>query len=117
MSLPRAIQTSEEVYLFVKILESQQRFEEAVNILDSKNLGITSRIIKNDHIFVTEKAANLGMGKQWEAAAAFVKDVYKIPEDESKKKALLELDDWKIWNLLVEANRHLTTAGSVARIL
>ena len=111
MSHPRAIQTSEELNLLIKIYESQKRFDEAVKILNNENVGIGSRILQNDQAFVGFKASNLGAAKLWDEAISFVKSLYTIPEIEEKRKALLELDDWSIWSLLVEATRGIDTPG------
>lgn len=97
----------------MKMLESQGRHEEVVKILSSENLGIGSRIIKNDTSFVCLKAVNLGMSKQWEGGVSFVKATLTVPEDEEKRNTVLELDSWDIWNLLVEATRNLGTSGLV----
>ena len=111
LSQPRAIQKSEEVLLLVKIFESQQRFDEVVKILGSDNVGISSRILQNDKTFLSSKAKNLEAGKLWDDAITFVKELYTVPDDEEKRKALPELDDWIIWNLLVEAVKNIDTPG------
>lgn len=113
MSQPRAIQKSEEVMLLVKIFESQQRFDEVVKILGSDNVGISSRILQNDKTFLASKAKSLEAGKLWDDAITFVKELYTVPDDEEKRKALPELDDWVIWNLLVEAVKNIDTPGLV----
>ncbi|KAJ5281589.1 hypothetical protein N7478_006961 [Penicillium angulare] len=114
LSQPRAIQKSEELLLLVKIFESQKRFDEVVKILDSENLGIKSRICQNDTHFIALKAENLGASHMWEEAISFVKEYYTVPEDEQKQKQVRDLDDWVIWNLLVEAVKHLETPGTAA---
>ncbi|KAJ5673827.1 hypothetical protein N7462_009266 [Penicillium macrosclerotiorum] len=111
LSAPRAIQTSEELLLLIKIYEAQGRFDEVVKTLDSENLGLSSRIVQNDTAFLGFKASNLGAGKMWEEAISFVKSLYTVPDNEEKRKALREIDDWNIWNLLVEATRHVKTSG------
>lgn len=97
--------------LLVKILESQQRFDEVVKILGSDNVGISSRILQNDKTFLASKAKNLEAGKLWDDAVTFVKELYTVPDDEEKRKSLPELDDWVIWNLLVEAVKNIDTPG------
>ncbi|KAJ5556414.1 hypothetical protein N7494_000329 [Penicillium frequentans] len=114
LSQPRAIQKSEEVMLLVKIFESQQRFDEVVKILGSNNVGISSRILQNDKTFLASKAKSLEAGKLWDDAITFVKELYTVPDDEEKRKALPELDDWVIWKLLVEAVKNIDTPGTAA---
>ncbi|KAJ5647149.1 hypothetical protein N7490_003521 [Penicillium lividum] len=116
LSQPRAIQKSEEVMLLVNIFESQKRFDEVVKILDSDNVGINSNICQGDRTFLGIKARNLGAAKLWDNAISFVKDIYTVPEEEEKRKALGELDDWNIWNLLIQAVQNNDTPGTAAEI-
>ncbi|KAJ5176236.1 uncharacterized protein N7482_002113 [Penicillium canariense] len=111
LSPPRAIQTSEELRLLLQIYENQGRNAEAVKILDSENVGLTSRIVQNDTAFLGFKASNLAAGKMWEEGMSFVRNLYAVPDDEDKRKALRELDDWNIWNLLVKATENIKTPG------
>jgi N-terminal acetyltransferase B complex non-catalytic subunit len=113
LSPPRAIQTSEELRLLIKIYEAQGRNAEIVNILDSENLGLKSRIVQNDTAFLGYKAVNLGFSKMWEEGISFVRGLYTVPDDKEKLKALRELDDWSIWNLLVQGTKHSNTPGFV----
>lgn len=101
----------------MKMLESQDRSDEVVKILGSENLGIGSRIVQNDTSFLSLKAVNLGRSKQWVEGVSFIRDTLTIPEEEEKQKAVLELDNWDLWNLLVEATRQLTNPGFVPCIL
>ncbi|KAJ5915147.1 Cytoskeleton organization protein (Dec1) [Penicillium verhagenii] len=116
LSQPRAIQKSEEMVLLVRILESQQRFHEIVKILDSNNVGINSRICQNDRTFLGSKATSLGSAKLWDDAITFVKEIFTV-SDEEKRNSLRELDDWIIWNLLIEAEKNTHTPGTSTEIL
>lgn len=109
----RSIQTIQELLLLNRIYESQKRFAEAVNILDSENIGLHSRIVQNDQAIMNLKATNLGASKMWDEGIAFVKQLYAITDDEKQRKAVLERDDWEIWNLLVEGTRNSSVPGSV----
>jgi N-terminal acetyltransferase B complex non-catalytic subunit len=99
--------------LLIKIYETQGRNSEVVKILDSENLGLKSRIVQNDSAFLGYKAFNLGMSKLWAEGISFVRALYTVPDDKEKLKALRELDDWSIWNLLVQATEHSNTPGLV----
>ncbi|KAJ5324621.1 Cytoskeleton organization protein (Dec1) [Penicillium atrosanguineum] len=110
LSHSRVIQTSEELRLLIKIFESQNQHAEIVKILDSENLGLKSRIIRNDKSFLISKATALASAGLWDEGLAFAKDLYTVSEGMIKKK-LRELDDWGIWSLLVEAIRNIKTPG------
>ncbi|KAL1987664.1 hypothetical protein VTN96DRAFT_2905 [Rasamsonia emersonii] len=108
LSPPRAIQTAEELFLLIKIFESQGRHEEIVKILDSENLGIKSRIVQNDWFFVRAKLLNLEKAELWTDGLGFARDLLTIPEDEKAAKAALqERDDWGVWGLLVSATKKM----------
>jgi N-terminal acetyltransferase B complex non-catalytic subunit len=109
LSPPRAIQSSEELLLLVKIFESQGRHAEVVKILDSENLGITSRLIQNDWTFVGVKLANLEKAQMWTEGLSYTKTLLAIPTNDAERKDLQERDDWAVWSLLVNATRNLNT--------
>ncbi|KAJ6108395.1 Cytoskeleton organization protein (Dec1) [Penicillium sp. IBT 18751x] len=110
LSHSRAIQTSEELRLLIKIYESQDQHAEIVKILDSEKLGLKSRLIRSDKSFLISKATALASAGLWEEGLAFAKDLYTVSEGMIKKK-LRELDDWGIWSLLVESVRNIKTPG------
>jgi hypothetical protein len=114
LSHSRAIQTSEELRLLIKVFESQNQHAEIVKILDSENLGLKSRIVRSDKSFLISKAMALASAGLWEDGLAFAKSLYTVSEGKIKKK-LRELDDWGIWSMLVEAVRNLKTPGFVSR--
>lgn len=100
--------------LLIEILCSQGRYEEALNILASENLGIRSRIVRGDSTFIGLKiSCLLDAGNKWDDAFSYAKDLLTVPDDEQGQKHLLELDDWKIWDLLYQATRHSDKTGSV----
>lgn len=107
LSPPRAIQTAEELLLVVRILESQSRWAEIVQVLNSENTGLSSRIVNNDRTFMLAKVTSLGAAELWEEGHSYVKGLLTVPEDEAERKTLHERDDWKYWNLLILAVRRL----------
>ncbi|KAF7717372.1 Cytoskeleton organization protein Dec1 [Penicillium ucsense] len=113
-SPPRAIQTSEELRLLIKIYETQGKSSEVVKILDSDNLGLKSRIVQNDNAFLGFKAANLIAAQMWEEGVAFVKGLYGVSDNQERLKALREIDDWSIWNLLVTATKNAKDSGIIS---
>lgn len=83
-----------------------------MQILDSDNLGIHSRIVRGDSTFIGLKISSyLGAGNMWDAAFNFVQSLLTVPSDERGRKELLELDDWNLWNLLYEATSNSTRPG------
>ncbi|PGH15870.1 hypothetical protein AJ80_05401 [Polytolypa hystricis UAMH7299] len=110
LSPPRAIQTTEELSLLLKIFDSQARHDEVVPLLDSKHLGVESRIAQNDWLFVRAKLTNLEKAAMWKEGLAFSRELLTLPEGEAKGSALSniqEKDDWRVWNLLLKAAQNL----------
>lgn len=117
MKNPRAIQTTEELRLLIRIFWSQSRYAEAVEILSSDNLGLRSQIVRFDREFIGLRALSLGHGQLWEAAQAFVKAFWGVTDVESSHwKFLYENDDWGIWELLIDSTRSLKFLGLVHQI-
>ncbi|KGO76085.1 N-acetyltransferase B complex, non-catalytic subunit [Penicillium italicum] len=107
LSPPRAIQTAEELLLVVRILESQDRWAEVVQVLNSENAGLSSRIVNNDRTFMLTKVTSLGAAELWEEGHSYAKSLLAVSEDEAERSTLHERDDWKYWNLLIAAVRRL----------
>lgn len=111
LSPPRAIQTPEELSLLVKIYEAQNRHDELLDILNSENLGISSRIAQNDWSFVRTKMLILEKLDQWEEALKLARELLALPDgssDDAKAAASVEeRDDWKVWSLLLAATENL----------
>lgn len=86
-----------------------------MQILDSENLGIHSRIVRGDSTFIGLKIVNfLGTDNMWDEAFSFVQDLLTVPDnDERARKDLLELDDWSVWNLFYQATLRSKRPGSV----
>lgn len=103
LSPPRAIQTSEELLLLTKIFELQGRHAEVVTILDSENLGISSRIVQNDWSFVRAKLLSLEKAEKWDEGLSYAKSLLDMTDAE----ALKERDDWTVWNLLLSATQKI----------
>jgi N-terminal acetyltransferase B complex non-catalytic subunit len=111
LSPPRAIQTSEELLLLIKIFESQGRNEEIVKILDKESLGIKSRIVQNDWFFIRAKVLNLEKAGLWTDGLGFAQELLTVPgDDEAAKAALQERDDWGVWELLLSATKKINNA-------
>lgn len=107
LSPPRAIQNAEELLLLAKIFESQGRHAELVNILNSPNVGISSRLIQNDWSFVGVKLSSLEKAQMWTEGLSYAKGLLAIPSTEDERKALQEHDDWAVWSLLVTSAQEI----------
>jgi N-terminal acetyltransferase B complex non-catalytic subunit len=110
LSPPRAIQNQEELFLLLKIFQSQNRNDEILKILDSENLGLNSRIVQNDWFFVREKILCLGRSEKWTEGLDFAQGFLSVPDEDEKAKALLkERDDWEVWSLLLSSAKKINT--------
>ncbi|KAH8693616.1 putative cytoskeleton organization protein [Talaromyces proteolyticus] len=110
LSPPRAIQTTEELFLLIKIFQSQDRNDEILKILDSENVGLKSRIVQNDWFFVREKLICLGKAEKWTDGFEYAKEFLSVPEDgDSAQNLLKERDDWEVWNLLLSSVKKINT--------
>ncbi|OAX82256.1 hypothetical protein ACJ72_03393 [Emergomyces africanus] len=110
LSPARAIQTSEELFLLIKILDVQGQHEEIVSLLNSKHLGIESRIAQNDWSFVIAKLAHLENAGLWDEALSFTRELLALPdavENGSTTAATQEKDDWRVWSLLLASTEKL----------
>lgn len=111
LSHPRSIHTTEELYLLYKIFYTQGRHAEAVKILDSENVGISSRILKNDMTFVLCKVESLTSAELWEDSLSYAKSLLTVSDNEEEQNSLQQYDDWEVWQLLTNATRHINTPG------
>lgn len=107
MSVPRAIQTPEEIILLIKIFESQGRHTEVAKILDTENVGLKSKIINNEWTFVGSKLKALESAGMWSEGLAYTKSLLAIPDDEAGWEALQAHDDWAVWRLLISATENI----------
>lgn len=109
LSQPRAIQTSEELSLLIKIFESQDRYGEVVTLLNSGNLGVDSRIAQGDWSFVRAKISNLGKAGLWEEGLKFTRELLSLPDetDNGNTVGIQERDDWSVWKLLLSSTEKL----------
>lgn len=114
LSSPRAIQNAEELFLLIRIFESQDRHTEIVKILDSPNLGLSSRIVQNDWSLIREKLLSLEKAGLWAEGLSYARELLTLPSDEAERRALQERDDWNVWNLLVTATQNLNALETTA---
>ncbi|KAF7592889.1 hypothetical protein BBP40_012301 [Aspergillus hancockii] len=109
LSPPRAIQNPEELLLLIKIFESQGQHDEIVKILDSENLGISSRVVQNDWTFVGVKLSSLEKAEMWTQGLAYAKSLLAIPSNDDERKNLQERDDWAVWKLVLISTRRINS--------
>ncbi|CAG8058045.1 unnamed protein product [Penicillium salamii] len=107
LSAPRALQTSEELYFLLRVYKVQERWAEALKVLESETTGTESRLANNDRVFLLEKLFFMGSAGVWKDAYAFTKQQLAVPESEAGRQVLKERDDWKTWNLFISVPRNL----------
>ena len=110
LSPPRAIQTAEELFLLIKIFDTQERYDEIVSLLNSENLGIRSRIAQSEWTFVGVKLDNLEKAGLWEDALTSTRELLTLPYDDTNgtsMASLQEKDDWRVWRLLLTATERV----------
>ncbi|CRG87977.1 N-alpha-acetyltransferase 25, NatB auxiliary subunit [Talaromyces islandicus] len=118
LSPPRAIQNQEELFLLLKIFQSQDRNDEILKILDSENLGLKSRIVQNDWFFVREKILCLGRSGKWTEGLDFAQGFLSVPDEDEKAQTLLkERDDWEVWTLLLTSAKKINTEETTQKVL
>ena len=93
--------------MLIRIFESEDRHAEVVKILDSPNVGISSRIIQNDWNFIREKILSMEKAGLWSEGLSYTRDLLTLPNDEAGRNAVKERDDWTVWNLLLTATRNI----------
>ncbi|KAK2753596.1 hypothetical protein FQN54_007373 [Arachnomyces sp. PD_36] len=110
LSQPRAIQTSEELSLLIKIFEFQDRYGEVVTLLNSGNMGVDSRIAQGDWSFVRAKASNLEKAGLFEEGVSYARELLSLPDETGENgntAGIQERDDWCVWKLLLSATEKL----------
>ncbi|KAI5805362.1 N-acetyltransferase B complex non catalytic subunit-domain-containing protein [Peziza echinospora] len=121
---PRAIHTAQDIHLLLTIIEHASpaptplaRSIEALAIVDSKNLGLESKIGKGDYLgLLRRKLALLKDVGRWATLWEFCGGLLRAartPETEKKTEKKTELpeigDDWTLWE------SYLTAAGELFR--
>ncbi|KAI9733054.1 MAG: hypothetical protein M1834_003599 [Cirrosporium novae-zelandiae] len=101
LSPPRAIQTEQELQLLVEVYLCQDRGEEAIAVLDSPHLGISSRIGKNSWPLVRTKLEVLKILQDWKHLYKYSKDLLKrLESDENSFNLAQSTDDELVWSSL-----------------
>ncbi len=123
LSQGRTLHTLEELFFLLKVYRSQNKYEEALAILDDPRTGIHSRVGKNSWELVRTKielyeTCNLWKDEWqfcWElledARPDYLQDVGRTSYSVFGKVG----DDWKVWAGLVDATFRLGTQEYVDR--
>lgn len=85
---------------------------EALKILDSQNLGISSSVAKGDWSFVCHKVKILEEQKRWNDVWTFCKDLLvgassTLEYDHNTSSEANNGDDWTIWKAFIRANTEI----------
>ncbi|KAI9789744.1 MAG: hypothetical protein M1816_005783 [Peltula sp. TS41687] len=110
LSPGRSISTPEELQLLVTIFRRANEASEALRILDSQNLGISSSVAKGDWSFVRHKLEILEEQKRWHDVWTFCKDLLvgaSSTLDDKTSSEATNGDDWTIWKAFIGANTQL----------
>jgi hypothetical protein len=109
--------------LLLSVYRQQGYKEEALEILDSDNLGIRSTVAKGDWSFVRQKLELLEEQGLWKSEWDFCKMLLdkaspedsgdKIGENPTAPNAMG--DDWKVWQGFLTAARMINTEEYVHR--
>lgn len=117
LSVPKAIQTLDEVDLLIQIYSSTEHWKEALDVLDSDNIGLSSPIVENDLFMIRSKLELLEVLRMWDELWEYSRSLLLKalhPTDDAEKGLRgrdhthrPEYDDWKIWNCLLLANQRI----------
>ena len=107
----------EDLLFLLRIYRSQNKFREALAILDDSRIGIDSSIGNKQWVLVRQKIELLELDCQWETlwdyCHALLDDACtEIRQDKSKLQRFVfgkVGDDWKVWTGLVIATSHIGT--------
>ena len=117
LSPGRILQTLEDLFLLVKVYRSQNKYEEALAVLDDSRTGIHSRVGRKSWELVRTKIELYETCKFWKDEWQFcwelledarpdnLQDVSRTPYSSFGKIG----DDWKVWAGLVNATYELGT--------
>lgn len=115
LSPGRTLQALEDLFLLLKVYQSQNKNEEALAVLDDSRTGVHSRIGKNSWELVRTKIELYEILNLWndewqfcwellqDARPDYLQDVSRTPYSSFGKVG----DDWKVWAGLVDATGKL----------
>lgn len=114
----RALNSLEDIFLLLKVYRSQERYAEALEVLDDPLTGITSRLSNNSWELVRQKIELYELchlwNEEWQFCAEILKDAhpdylqnkYRYPYHPFGKFG----DDWKVWVGLLSATDMINTS-------
>ncbi|KAI9884739.1 MAG: hypothetical protein M1823_003483 [Watsoniomyces obsoletus] len=111
-AVPKFIQTPQELHLLLLIYIHQEKFQELLEIFDSKTFGISSRVAKGDWRFVRAKIELLESQGQWHDLWFYCKTLLSDADDASKPATGDNVGDWRVWQGLIRADSKIKTPRS-----
>ena len=105
----RCIHTAQELHLLISIYREQGYKEEALQILDSANLGVRSTVAKGTWSMVRDKLELLEESELWPQLWDFCKTTLDEARGEDHANGNARQpnpphgDDWTVWKCLVTA--------------
>ncbi len=115
LSPPRAIQTSEELQLLLAVYRHHGKIKEALEILNSPNLGISSSVGKSDWSLVLGKLNLLEEAGLWQEKWDYCKMLLEsalsrnsgATNGTKEESVASQGDDWRLWTGLINSSQIL----------
>ena len=110
-SPPRALQNEQDLRLLVRMYRSQEKYEDALSVLEDPRTGFVSRVANKSWETALEMIELNGLCERWEAQWHMCHDLLtgSLPGALGKEMPASQYmygdlgDDWKIWDALVTA--------------
>lgn len=108
----RAIKSEQELLLLLEVYTAQQKYSEALTILEDSKMGFSSNLSENKWNIARHMIGLYELSGNWKAqwnicSAILVNarpDIFDKMNDDSTKYDFGELgDDWRVWDGLVTA--------------
>ena len=105
------LENLEDLLLLVRVYRSQNKFKEALNVLDDDRTGIISRIGNKEWQLLRQKVELFALSGQWQDMWQLCRTILSgshsrtlVQESTPLGSAFRKVgDDWMIWNGLVNA--------------
>lgn len=116
-STVRALDTVEDILLLLRVYRTQQKYAEALKVLDDPLTGITSRLGSNSWELVRQKIELYALCNQWSEEWRFCAELLNDAHPDSLQNTSRSPnypfgkfgDDWKVWVGLLSATEMIET--------
>ena len=123
-SAPRALKTDQDLLLLLEVYIAQQKYSEALEILEDPRTGFVSHLSQNKWEIARYMIGLYELSGKWKSewdlcSAILVNarpDVFDKIDDDSTRYNFGELgDDWRVWDGLVTACGKLAVGSDGAK--